>query len=360
MPCLIIAKKRALETVVELDRFDWLAQRIEEPVDPERAIVDPHHHLWNRNSSTYLAAELLADTTGTHNITQTVFVECRSKYDRDADVAMQPVGETRFVSGEAKALDSLASDAQREDPSRGATKIGAIVSHADMMLGDAVEAVLAAHDEAGGGLFRGIRHAVSWDAHPDVPTGHSDPSERMMATEAFHAGVKKLGAMGFSYDAWMYHPQLPDLLDLARDVPQTAIVLDHLGGPMGIGPYAADHDSAMSNWRASMTDLATCDNITVKVGGIGMDGYYGLGWVDQPVPPDSDAVVAAWQDRVHFCIDTFGPGRCMFESNFPVDRQALTYPVLWNALQKMAARYTDEEQDQMFSGTAARVYQLDL
>lgn len=332
---------------MELDRFDWLAQRNEEPVDPERRIVDPHHHLWDRNGSTYLAAELLADTRSTHNVTHTVFVECRSKYDREAPAALAPVGETSFVVREAEAAAAI-----------GGTTIGAIVSFADMMLGERVEDVLVAHDVAGNGLFRGIRHAVSWDPHPDVPTGHSDPSESMMTTPEFHAGVAKLGDMGFSYDAWMYHPQLPELVGLARAVPETSIIVDHLGGPMGIGPYAADRAAATAQWQASMSDLAQCPNVTLKVGGIGMDGYFGLGWVGQPAPPSSDTVVAAWQDRVHWCIDTFGPDRCMFESNFPVDRQALTYPVLWNALQKMASRYSEAEQDAMFSGTATRIYRI--
>ena len=340
-------RKRALESVMELDRFEWLAGRVEEAVDPHRVIVDPHHHLWDRRSSKYGAQELVADTRGSHNVTHTVFVECNSKWNRDDPPAMQPVGETSYVVAQAAEVDAI-----------GGTVIGGIVSHADMMLGDAVEEVLAAHDAEGAGLFRGIRHAVSWDGHPDMPIGHSNPTERMMASPEFHAGVAKLGDMGFSYDAWMYHPQLPDLVDLARATPQTSIILDHLGGPMGIGPYAEDRDAAMATWRASMTELAACPNITLKVGGIGMDNYFGLGWSDQPVPPSSDDVVATWQDRVHFCIDTFGPDRCMFESNFPVDRQALTYPVLWNALQKMATRYSDEEQDQMFSGTATRVYKL--
>lgn len=332
---------------MDLNRFSWLAQRVEEPVDADRPIVDPHHHLWDNRGGTYLADELIADTTGTHNVVKTVFVECHSKYDRDAPEAMQPVGETRFVVEEAAKAERL-----------GKTKIGAIVSHADMMLGDAVEPVLAAHDVAGAGLFRGIRHAVSDDPDPDVPNGHSNPTAGMMRTPEFQAGVETLGRMGFSYDAWMYHPQLPDLLELARVVPDTPIILDHLGGPLGIASYAEDRNGHMATWRASMTELAGCDNVSLKVGGIGMDGFFGLGWTGLDAPPDSDTVVAAWQDRVHFCIDTFGPNRCMFESNFPVDRQALTYPVLWNALQKMAARYSDEEQDQMFSGTATRVYRI--
>lgn len=333
---------------MELNRFDWLAKRVEEAVDPDRAIIDPHHHLWDHRGGTYLATDLLADTTGSHNVVATVFVECRSKYDRDAPEALQPVGETRFVAGQAA-----------EAAASGKTRIAGIVSHADMMLADTVEEVLAAHDGAGNGLFRGIRHATSHDPDGAIPTGHNSPTPSMMETPEFKAGVATLGRMGFSFDAWLFHPQLAELIALAREVPETSIILDHLGGPLGIGVHADDREGAMATWRASMAEVAGCGNVTLKVGGIGMDNFYGLDWVGLATPPDSDAVVVAWQDRVHFCIDTFGPDRCMFESNFPVDRQTLTYPVLWNALQKMAARYDDEEQDQMFSGTARRVYRLD-
>lgn len=332
---------------MELYRFDWLNQQVEEAVDPQREIVDPHHHLWSNRSGVYLSDELIADTTASHNVTKTVFVECFSKYDREAPEPLRPVGETRFVASEAAAAAAT-----------GKLKIGGIVSFADMMLGDAVEEVLTAHDNAGDGLFRGIRHAVSHDADPAVPGAHTNATDMMMDSAEFHAGVAKLGAMGFSFDAWMYHPQLPQVTRLAQATPGTSIILDHLGGPLGIGAYANNRDEAMANWRASMIEVAACENVTLKVGGIGMDGYYGLGWADRPKPPSSNEVVAAWQDRVHFCIDTFGPDRCMFESNFPVDRQTLSYPVLWNALQKMGSRYSEAEQEQMFSGTASRVYRL--
>jgi predicted TIM-barrel fold metal-dependent hydrolase len=333
-------------------RFDWLATRVEEPVDAERVIVDPHHHLWDNRGGTYQAAELLSDTRGGHNVTHTVFVECHSKYDRDAEPHLRPVGETHYVAAQAADTERL---------SQGATKIAGIVSFADMTLGAAVEEVLAAHDEAGLGLFRGIRHAVSLDPHPDVPDGHSAPTPGMMTTPEFIAGVTRLGQMGFTYDAWQYHPQLPDLVELARAAPETTIILDHLGGPMGIGPYGgANHGAAMAQWRADMAEVATCDNVMLKVGGIGMDNYYGTGFGDLSRPPSSDDVASLWGDRVRFCIDTFGPDRCMLESNFPVDRQTLTYTVLWNALQKMVAGYDEAEKTAMFSGTATRVYRLDI
>jgi L-fuconolactonase len=332
---------------MELDRFDWLASRREDAVDADRPIVDPHHHLWDRGGSTYLAPQLLADLTATHNVTKTVFVECKASYDKEREKSMWPVGETVFVAAEADATDAA-----------GGPTIAGIVGHTDMMLGDGVEDVLEAHDAASGGRFRGIRHATAWDASDEIRAGHSRPFESMMGTDEFRAGVGKLAAMGFSFDAWLYHPQLPELAELAADVPELTIVLDHLGAPLGIGPYRHDRDRVRADWKDSMGLVAAHPNVVLKVGGIGMDGYFATGWATLDAPPGSEEVAQYWSDDVRFCIDLFGPDRCMFESNFPIDRQTLPYPVVWNAFQIMAVGYTDAEQDDLFSGTATRVYRL--
>ncbi len=335
-----------------LDRFDWLAQTVEPAIDPDRRIVDAHHHLWDRNASTYLAPELLADLTGSHNVVRSVFVECASEYDQERPEHLRPVGETEFVRREAADLDERSGG---DGPS-----IAAIVGHADMMLGEAAEEVLAAHVEAGGGLFRGIRHASSWDASDQIRPGHSRPFAEMMRTPEFHAGVRILARMGLTFDAWLFHTQLDDLCALADAVPEATIVLDHLGGPLGIGPYAGDREAVRTIWRAGITRVAERDNVVVKIGGIGMEWYYGMGWADRPAPPGSEEVAAHWSDDVRYCIDTFGPARSLAESNFPVDRATLPYPVLWNALQIICRTYTDVEQDHIFSGTASDVYRLDI
>ena len=332
---------------MELDRFDWLGLRREDAVDPDRPIIDPHHHLWDRGISTYLAPQLLDDVQATHNVVKTVFVECKANYDKRLDESMWPVGETVFVAAEADATDAA-----------GGASIAGIVGHADLMLGDAVEPVLAAHDAAGGGRFRGIRHATAWDASDAIHNSHSRPFEHMMGTDEFRAGARRLAAMGFSFDAWLFHPQLPELAALAAAVPELTIVLDHLGAPLGIGPYRHDRDRARADWRASMRLVAANPNVVLKVGGIGMDMYFGTGWSTADAPPGSEEVAERWGDDVRFCIDLFGPHRCMFESNFPVDRQTLPYPVLWNAFQIMAAGYSDAEQEDLFSRTAARIYRL--
>ena len=257
---------------------------------------------------------------------------------------MQPVGETAFAAAEAEAADAA-----------GGPRIAGIVGHADMMLGEAVAEVLAAHDTAGGGRFRGVRHATAWDASDEVRNGHSRPFEQMMGMGEFRAGVRTLAEMGFSFDAWLYHPQLPEL---AAAAPEATVVVNHLGGPLGIGPYRGDRSRVRADWRASVERVAACPNVFLKLGGIGMDAYFATGWAARAVPPGSEEVAEHWGDDVRFCIDSFGPDRCMFESNFPVDRQTLTYPVVWNAFQIMASGYTDAEQDDLLSGTAARVYRL--
>lgn len=332
---------------MEIDRFDWLALREEEAVDPVRRIVDAHHHLWDRNGSTYLAPQLLNDLTATHNVVKTVFVECRADYDKEREPHLQPVGETVFVSGQADTADA----------SLGPT-IAGIVGHANMMLGDAVADVLLAHDASSGGRFRGVRHTTAWHASDEIRNGHCHPFEQMMGTAEFRAGVSKLAEMGFTFDAWLYHPQLSEVTALAASVPEATIILNHLGAPMGIGPYRHDRHRVRASWKSSMRLVAANPNVVLKLGGIGMDMYFATGWSKRDIPPGSEEVAEYWGDDVRFCIDLFGPDRCMFESNFPVDRQSLTYPVVWNAFQIMASGYTDAEQDDLFSGTATRVYRL--
>lgn len=336
---------------MDLDRFDWLAQTRETAIDPDRRIVDAHHHLWDRGGSTYLAGQLLADLTGSHHVVRSVFVECMADYDHERPEHLWPVGETEFVRRQATATEEATGD--------GGPTIGAIVGHADMMLGEAAEEVLAAHVDAGGGLFRGIRHATSWHASDQIREGHSRPFEQMMLTPQFQAGVRTLAAMDLSFDAWLFHTQLDDLCALADAVPEATIVLDHLGGPLGIGPYAHDRDAVRADWRDGIAEVARRDNVVVKIGGIGMEMYYGMGWHERPAPPGSEEVAAYWSDDVRYCIDTFGPDRSIAESNFPVDRSSLPYAVLWNALQIIADGYSDAEQDRIFSGTATQVYRLE-
>ena len=228
------------------------------------------------------------------------------------------------------------------------------------MLGAGVREVLDAHVAAGAGRFRGVRHGVNWSPHAAVKNGHHDPAEGQLADPGFRAGLAALGDMGLTFDAWLYFDQLMELADAARAVPQTTFVVNHLGGPLGIGPHAGAGRLAMlERWQRGITELAACPNVVCKVGGIGMEHYFGMGWYDLPSPPSSEAVAAWWSEVVYFAIDAFGPGRCLFESNYPVDRQTLPYTVLWNAFQILADRYDMAEQQALFHDTAARVYRID-
>lgn len=328
---------------------DWLARTVEEIIEPELEICDPHHHLWSAPTGKYPRYdldELRADTGAGHNVTQTVFIDCAANYRSDGPERFKPVGETEYVAGRAAESDRTPG-----------AKIAAIVSFADLTLGEAVEEVLDAHIAAAGGRFRGIRHAGGWDASPDVPNSHTDPPQDLYAQPKFRSGLATLTQMGLSFEAWQYHTQLGEVADLARAVPQASIILNHLGAPLGIGPYAGRRAEVLATWRPKMEALAALPNVVLKVGGIGM-ARYGMGFEKAERPPTSDELLAVWGDELRWCIDLFGPHRAMFESNYPVDGESVSYAVLWNAFKKVSTGYTAAERADLFRGTARRVYRI--
>ena len=331
-----------------MDKSDWLLSTVEEAIDPLEEIVDPHHHLWDFPTGTYLLPELHIDTGSGHNVVQTVFVECGAEYRNDGPEHLQPVGEIEFVRQQAE----LSEDAD-------GAEIAGIVGFADLTRGSSVEEGLAAQDAEGGGKFRGIRHASAWDSSDQIRESHTKPPPGLLSHDDFREGFAKLGEMGFSFDAWMFHPQVEELVDLVAAVPETPVVLDHLGGPLGIGPYAGERDQVRATLRPALESLAEHDQVMVKVGGIGMS-IYGVGLNRLPVAPTSEHVANLWSEDIRHCVDTFGPERCMFESNFPVDKQGCSYTVLFNAFQRIAdeAGWSTSERDDLFSGSARRFYRL--
>ena len=327
---------------------DWLAQVVEDIVEPGLPICDPHHHLWDHPDSRYLLDELLADTGSGHNVVSTVFVECASMYRAEGPVALRPVGETEFVNGIA---------AMSASGGYGPTRACAgIVGFVDLTLGSAVAEVLDAHLLASP-RFRGIRHAAGWDASDSVRNSHTNPFEHLLLDERFRKGFAELARRGLSFDAWLYHPQIPELTDLARAFPDTTIIFDHFGGPLGIGPYAGRQTDIAAQWREDVAELARCENVVAKLGGIVMP-VNGFGFHKRARPPDSDEIVQATGDYHRHAIDVFGVERCMFESNFPVDKQSCSYAVLWNAFKKLVADASPAEKAALFHDTAARVYRL--
>ena len=329
----------------------WLALHREDIIEPELEIVDPHHHLWDFARHRYLLPDLLADTGSGHAIAQTVFIECTACYRADGPAALKPVGETEFVNGIAAMAASGAY---------GRTRVAAgIVGMADLTLGARVEEVLAAHVAAGGGRFRGIRHAAGWqDRTPEVHNSHTDPPPHLYRDHAkFREGLAVLGRMGLAFDAWLYHPQLGDLVDLARAFPDQKIVLDHVGGPLGLGWYADRRAEIFADWRRHMAALARAPNVYVKLGGLGMR-INGFAFHKRARPPSSQELADAWRPYIETCIAAFGPGRCMFESNFPVDKISGAYATCWNAFKRLAAGASAGEKALLFRDTARSFYRL--
>ena len=331
-----------------MNRTDWLAQVTEPIIEPERPICDPHHHLWDHSDSRYLLDQLLEDTRSGHNIVSTVFVECASMYRDGGPEAMRPVGETEFVNGVAAMTASGFYGEIRA--------CAGIVSFADLNLGRAVGEVLDAHMDSSS-RFRGIRHAAGWDAHDEVRNSHTNPFAQMFATPSFREGYAELGKRGLSFDAWLYHPQIVELIDLVRAFPDTPVILDHFGGPLGIGPYTDKREEIFSRWREDIAELARCPNVFAKLGGLVMP-INGFDFHKQDRPATSDEIVEVTGRYYRHAIDCFGVERCMFESNFPVDKQSCSYAVLWNTFKKMVADASDSEKAALFHDTAARVYRL--
>lgn len=341
-------------------------------LESDLPIIDPHHHLWDRPASLlgqlppsdhgfmeiirrtprYLLDELLADLRSGHNIRATVYMECGAMYRAEGPEALRCVGETEFVNGVAAMTASgLYGDVRA---------CAGIVGHADCRLGDALEDVLRSHIAAGHGRFRGIRQSCSYDADPTVlgPLAGRVP-EGLYRDPKFREGFKHLARLGLSFDSWLLEPQLPELIDLARAFPDTTIVVDHVGTPLGIGAYRGRLEERFAIWRTNIKTLATCENVAVKLGGLAMP-FAGFAWSYTNRPATSAELANAWKPYIETCIEAFGPDRAMFESNFPVDRYSCEYDVLWNALKRCAAGCTASEKATLFKDTAERVYRLEV
>jgi L-fuconolactonase len=331
------------------DHQTWLDRVQEEIIDPERSIVDPHHHLWRHPGiPPYLLGDLMGDTGSGHNIEKTVFMECGAEYFSEGPAHLRSVGEVEFVTALAE---------ESSEGSAGAAVIAALVSHIDLTLADQVADTVAVHEEASKGLFRGIRHAGARDANPEVLMIPGRAPEGLYEGAEFRRGVAALGRLGHTYDTWHYHHQNPSFAALARSVPDTIMVLDHFGTPLGVGPYQGKREEIFDQWTKDVAEIAQCENVVAKLGGLAMPDN-GFGWMGRELPPTSDEFVESQSRYYLHMIDCFTPERCMFESNFPVDKLSLSYPVLWNGFKKIVGAFSEDEKNAMFHGTATRVYRL--
>lgn len=334
------------DTVDKLARWeDWLRSGTEAPLDPQAPIIDAHHHLWDRAGHTYLPQQFTADASG-HHLLASVYVECRSNYLQAGPEMLKPVGETLYVA------DLVA----KQPATPQAAVCAGIVGFADLSLGDEVEAVLQAHEAAGAGRFKGVRYATAWDADPIIHSAY--PSHAGMLREPLvQAGARCLARRGLSLDTWAYFHQLDDVAALAHACPDLMVVIDHVGGPLGIGVYADRRQEVFAQWRHSLQALSPLDNVVMKFGGLAMP-LAGFGWRKQPIPPSSQTLAAAWRPYFEVCLEVFGPARCMFESNFPVDRTGCTYTSLWNAFKTLSAPLSASERRALLQDTAQRFYRL--
>ncbi len=326
---------------------DQASERVPEAIlEPELPICDAHHHLWLGGGHTgfpYTLDDLRADTGTGHNVQRTVFVECHAQYRKDGPAELRPVGEVEFV----------AEAAERSDRTPGPA-IEAIVGHADLTLGERVEDVLRALEAAGGGRFRGVRHSTAWDP---APMGNNASRAGLMGEDGFRAGVNKLGQLGHSFDAMIYHTQILELAELALACPEVTMVANHLCVPIAGGPYRGRADEVRTVWREHLPELARCPNVVLKIGAL-IRPLSGERWDKREVKASSEEIAAAWGDEIRFAIDTFGPSRCLFESNFPVDKACFGYVEIWNAFKRLAAGFTPAEKLDLFHDTAARAYRL--
>jgi predicted TIM-barrel fold metal-dependent hydrolase len=314
-------------------------------------IIDPHHHLWDRGAR-YLLEELKRDIDASgHNVRATVFLQCDSMYRADGDPKFAPIGETEFVNGIA-----AMSASGIYGPAR---LCAGIVSFANLLLGAEVDAVLEAHLRTGGERFKGVRYCSVWDADKSIKSTPMDFPQGLLLDAQFRSGFARLARYGLSFDAFLYHTQIPELTDLARSFPDTIIVLNHIGSPLGIGVYADRRDEVFKDWQRNIRDLGKCPNVRVKLGGMGMH-FFGFGFEKQAMPPSSEELAKTWRPFVETCVEAFGPQRAMFESNFPVDKRYYSYGVMWNAFKGLAAGYSSAEKAELFFESARRTYRLHI
>jgi predicted TIM-barrel fold metal-dependent hydrolase len=331
-------------------REDWLARRREDILDPFLPIVDPHHHLWDREDERYLLDDLLRDTATGHDIRATVFVQCGAMYRPDGPEALRPLGETEFVNGIA---------AMAASGTYGRTRACAgIVGFADLTLGDAVAPVLDAHLAAAGARFRGVRNRTAWHPDPAVRSNLVTPPPGPLEDPRFVEGARHIARRGLVLDVWAYQTQLPLVAAVARAVPELTVVVNHCGGPLGVGPYAGRREAGFAEWRRAVLPLAELPNTVMKLGGLAME-VGGHGFHLRDTPPGSEELAEAWRPVIQTLIEAFGARRCMFESNFPVDKGMVGYAVLWNAFKRLAAGASEAERAALFAGTATRIYRLE-
>ncbi|WP_425072125.1 amidohydrolase family protein [Sagittula sp. S175] len=324
-------------------REDWLALAQEDILAPGQPILDAHHHLWDRPEGRYRAAELMADVRAGHDVRASLYVQCRTGYRTDGPEPLRPVGEVETVLDWTRGQDRFPAG---------------IVAMADLQLGDAVRPVLEALTEAGQGRVKGIRNSTAWHADPAVQSNPAPPPDGLLRSAAFLAGARAVAGAGLCLDVWAYETQLDEVRALARALPDLTVIVDHCGGPLGVGQHDRFDPDNFHDWRAALASVAALPNTRIKIGGFGLR-VFGWRYADAALPPKSETLAQDWQPWVETCLDLFSPDRAMFESNFPVDKGQFGYRALWNAFKRLAAPLGQDDKDALFWRSAARTYGID-
>jgi len=332
-------------------RQNWLDLCKEAPIDQRLPIVDAHHHLHDRQHSRYLFEDLVDEISESHRIVATVFVECGFMYRAGGPSHLRSLGEIEAANGAAATSASGLYGESRT--------CAGIVGHVDLRIGPNVSEALDKMVAAAGKRFRGIRQISAWDQDISIQSPQLDRPRHLLIDDDFRRGFKALSERNLSFDAFLFHPQLSELTALARAFPEMTIILDHLGGPIGVGRYEGHRRRAFHEWSTALRHVALCPNVFVKIGGLGMR-YVGFGFETWDRPPSSKELAMAWKPYIETTIKLFGPHRCMFESNFPRDRAASSYTALWNAFKIVTSGASKVERELLFNRTACNVYGLEL
>lgn len=328
------------------------AQESETAIDPHLPIVDAHHHLWDGPVHRFDGYEFLEEASSGHRIVASVFIECSTMYRQTGPLALRSIGETEYVNGIA---------AMTESGTYGECRVAAgIVGYTDLCDQLAAES-LDLHILRAGSRFKGVRYPVAWHPEPRFQHRRHKPSPHLLRQADFRRGFDELARRGLSFDAWIYYNQASELMEIADLYPETTIIVNHLAGPVGIGEANAQSD-IVAAWKDAIESLASRPNLIMKIGGLGMPLFGFHSRLTDKVPVgkamSSQDIADLWAPYAAFAIEAFGPDRCMFESNFPMDKELCSYNTLWNAFKRIAQPFPNEAKRWLFSRTAAKAYRL--
>lgn len=335
------------------ETLKWHASRNREiAIEPDMPIIDPHLHIFGSNKDThfYRLEDYTQDLAGGHRVLKTVYIEAyRSGWRTSGPDHLRSVGEVEMIVAQTE--QALVA------PFGNCEFAAGIVANVDFTKGAWVSETLEAHTIAAKGRLRGVRQVAAYDDGLVGSFIKELPPERLMQDQAFQEGLSKLNGLGLSFDVWIYHHQLLELISLVDKFPEINFVLNHLGGLIGIDTFRVNRADTLAIWKLHLQYLAERPNVFIKVGGMGMP-VFGFGFEHQVHPATSQQMAAAWRPLIETCISVFGTNRCMFESNFPVDRQSAGYTEVWNAFKAVTKGMTPTERRQLFFETASQVYRL--